>query len=123
LCCRNHLKHLKETCHDEQNSADVTLSNADFEEALGIYLASSMSCCFTKETDTASTPAVICIYTYVYTLSVAQINNKLERIWEEVVIAQFEVLSQYFPGGVEKSCEKPQSGQPLSGPRFEPGIS
>jgi hypothetical protein len=28
-----------------------------------------------------------------------------------------------FPGGTEKTHEKPQSGQPVSGPRFEPGTS
>jgi hypothetical protein len=46
---------MKEISHDDQNSADVALSNADFEEALGIYLVRSISYCFTKETSTVNT--------------------------------------------------------------------
>jgi hypothetical protein len=61
---------MKETSHDEQNSADVALSNADFEEALGIYLVRSISCCFTKETSTANT-IYMHIYIYIYTHSVS----------------------------------------------------
>jgi hypothetical protein len=38
------------------------------------------------------------------------INNELERIWKEVVVAYFEVLSQHLPGGGWKSHEKDQSG-------------
>jgi hypothetical protein len=34
---------MKETSHDEQNSVDVTLRSADFEEALGIYLVRNIS--------------------------------------------------------------------------------
>lgn len=48
LCCRYRFKHLKESCHDEQNCVDVTLRKADFEEALGIYLAGSINTCTKK---------------------------------------------------------------------------
>jgi hypothetical protein len=44
LCCRNHFKQMKKTSHDEQNSGDVALSSADFEEALGIHLVRNISC-------------------------------------------------------------------------------
>jgi hypothetical protein len=27
------------------------------------------------------------------------VNNELERIWKEVAVAKFEVLSQHLPGG------------------------
>jgi hypothetical protein len=50
------------------------------------------------------------------------VNGKLERIWKEAVVACFKVLS---PGicleGLRKTT-KPQSGLPVSGPRFEPEI-
>jgi hypothetical protein len=35
----------------------------------------------------------------------------------------FEVLSLHLPGGTEGNHEKPQSGQPVSGPIFEPVTS
>jgi hypothetical protein len=44
LCCRNHFKQLKETSHGEQNSVDIAVSSADFEEALGIHLVKNISC-------------------------------------------------------------------------------
>jgi hypothetical protein len=31
-----------------------------------------------------------------------------------------KVLFRYVPGGAKKNHEKPQSGYPVSGPRFEP---
>jgi hypothetical protein len=40
------------------------------------------------------------------------------RVWPK-----FEVLSRHLPGGTEESHEKYQSGLPVSGLRFEPGIS
>jgi hypothetical protein len=51
------------------------------------------------------------------------VNNELKRMWKEVVMAKFKVLSQHLPVGTEENHEKPQSGQPVSGPRFEPGTS
>lgn len=63
LCCRNNFKRMKVTSHDEQNSAGVALSNADFEEALGIYLVRSISCCFTKEPIQQTHHICVCIYT------------------------------------------------------------
>jgi hypothetical protein len=36
--------------------------------------------------------------------------NKLERMWKEVIMAQFKVLSYDCPGGIEEDREKPQSG-------------
>jgi hypothetical protein len=37
--------------------------------------------------------------------------------------SNFKVLSWHSPGGTEKNHEKPQSGEPVSGPRFEPRTS
>jgi hypothetical protein len=37
-------------------------------------------------------------------------NNKLEGIWKEAVMAQFKVLSHHLPGGTEENQEKPMSG-------------
>jgi hypothetical protein len=37
-------------------------------------------------------------------------NNKLERTWKEVVMSQFEVLSQPLFGGAEKNHQRLQSG-------------
>jgi hypothetical protein len=47
-------------------------------------------------------------------------NAELERIWNEAVMAHFQVLSWYSPGGNEENHKKPQSEQPVSRPRFEP---
>jgi hypothetical protein len=33
-------------------------------------------------------------------------NNELETIWKEVVVAYFKVLSERLPGGSEKIHEK-----------------
>jgi hypothetical protein len=46
---------------------------------------------------------------YIYT-QYHKIDSELEKIWEKVVIAQFEVLSQYSSGRSEKDREKLQSG-------------
>jgi hypothetical protein len=32
-------------------------------------------------------------------------NNKLERMWKETVLASFQVLSQNVPGGLRKKTE------------------
>jgi hypothetical protein len=37
-------------------------------------------------------------------------NNELERMWKEKVMACFEILSWHLPGGTEETHEKPQSG-------------
>jgi hypothetical protein len=37
-------------------------------------------------------------------------NNELERMWKEAVMAQFEVLSQYLPADTEETIEEPQPG-------------
>jgi hypothetical protein len=34
-----------------------------------------------------------------------------------------KLLSRHLPGETEESHEKTKSGQPVSGPRFEPGTS
>jgi hypothetical protein len=34
-------------------------------------------------------------------------NNELERIWKEAVVASYKVLSQHLPGGTEKIHETP----------------
>jgi hypothetical protein len=33
-------------------------------------------------------------------------NDALERIWKDVVVAYFEVLSTHFPGETEETHEK-----------------
>jgi hypothetical protein len=45
------------------------------------------------------------------------VNNELERMCMEAVVALFKVQSQHLPGGTEEIQEKTQ---PLSGLRFEP---
>jgi hypothetical protein len=47
----------------------------------------------------------------------------MERMWREVVWPKFRYRFQNLPRGTEENHETPQSGQPVSGPRFEPGIS
>jgi hypothetical protein len=37
------------------------------------------------------------------------VNNELERMWKEVVIAEFKVLLWHLPGGAEQNPEKPQN--------------
>jgi hypothetical protein len=49
------------------------------------------------------------------------VNNKLERMWKEAVVAKSKEPSR--PGGTEENHENPQSGQPVSGLRFEPWTS
>jgi hypothetical protein len=36
-------------------------------------------------------------------------NNELERIMKEAVVAQFETLYWYLPGGTEENHKTPQS--------------
>jgi hypothetical protein len=31
------------------------------------------------------------------------VNNELESIWKEVVVASFKVLAWHFPGGTEEN--------------------
>jgi hypothetical protein len=38
------------------------------------------------------------------------VNNELERMWEEAVMAQFKVISWHSPGGTDENHEKPQRG-------------
>jgi hypothetical protein len=45
----------------------------------------------------------------------------MERIWKEVVMAYFKVLSWFLSGTTAENHKKAQSGQPVSRPRFEPG--
>jgi hypothetical protein len=37
-------------------------------------------------------------------------NDKLERMWKELVVAKFKVLSWDLSGSSEKTHEKPLSG-------------
>jgi hypothetical protein len=48
------------------------------------------------------------------------VNDELEMMCKEAVVAEFKVLSQHLPGGTD---EKSWSGYPVSGPRFEPETS
>jgi hypothetical protein len=38
------------------------------------------------------------------------VNNELESMWKEAVMAQFKVLSRHLPGGTDEIHEKPRSG-------------
>jgi hypothetical protein len=37
------------------------------------------------------------------------VNNKLKRVWREVVVANLIDLSQHLSGGADRNHEKPQS--------------
>jgi hypothetical protein len=49
---------------------------------------------------------------YLTTMSAAQNETELERMWKEKVVAQFKALSLRSPGGTEEDQEKP--GQDLN---------
>jgi hypothetical protein len=51
------------------------------------------------------------------------VNDKLEMIWKEAVVANFKVISRYSSGGTEVKPENPQSGYQVFGSRFEPRTS
>jgi hypothetical protein len=51
------------------------------------------------------------------------VNDEMGSIWKEVAVAYLKVLPRNFPGGTGEKHEKPQPGQPVSGPRFELGTS
>jgi hypothetical protein len=34
-------------------------------------------------------------------------NDELERMWKEAVVAKFKILSRYFSGGTEENHEHP----------------
>jgi hypothetical protein len=38
------------------------------------------------------------------------VNNELEIIWKEAIVAQFEAISQHLPEENEENHKKPQSG-------------
>jgi hypothetical protein len=46
-------------------------------------------------------------------------NNELEKMWKEVVMAYFKILSEHLPEGTEENHVKPQSGYLVPGPRFD----
>jgi hypothetical protein len=46
------------------------------------------------------------------------LNNELERLWKEVIMALVEVLQQYLAGGIDNTT-KHLSGWPVSGPGLE----
>jgi hypothetical protein len=50
-------------------------------------------------------------------------NNELERIRKEMVVAFFKALSRNLPGVTEEKSGKSQSGWAVSGPTFELGTS
>jgi hypothetical protein len=51
-------------------------------------------------------------------------NDKFERIWKEVIMAYFKMLSQYLPGGSEENHKNPHSGQDLNPglPKHKAGV-
>jgi hypothetical protein len=50
------------------------------------------------------------------------VNDKLERIWKEAVVACFKVLSTGICQEGLRKTTKPQSELPVSWPRFEPEL-
>jgi hypothetical protein len=67
-----------------------------------------------------------CLYPMVY-LSVTQatqrrfVNNELERMWKEAVVANLQYLPEHFPGVTEENHKKPYLEYSVSLSRFEPG--
>jgi hypothetical protein len=63
--------------------------------------------------------------TYVYWQSCQylkvqrSVNDELERMWKEVDMTSFEILSWHLPRGIEKRHTKPQSGQSAPQSRFK----
>jgi hypothetical protein len=49
------------------------------------------------------------------------LNRKLDKIWREVVVGQFEVLSRILLRAIKEIHKNPLVT--LSGPRFKPRIS
>jgi hypothetical protein len=49
------------------------------------------------------------------------VNNELETMWKETVIALFKALPQHTPGETDWNFDK-QSRQPVFWPRFKPSI-
>lgn len=47
------------------------------------------------------------------------VNNQLERMQEESVMAQFEILSQHFISGTKENHKLCQSRQMVAGMTFE----
>jgi hypothetical protein len=47
-------------------------------------------------------------------------NNELEKIWKDVAMAQFKVLTQYLLWGNEENCETSQLEYLVSVMRFKP---
>jgi hypothetical protein len=45
------------------------------------------------------------------------VNNKLERLWKEAVMALFEVLPQALSGGTDEENQNPLSKKSMSWPR------
>jgi hypothetical protein len=50
-------------------------------------------------------------------------DDELKWVWKEAVVDYFKVLFRYSHGGTEQNHEKPQSGQSVFLPRFEPDTS
>jgi hypothetical protein len=51
------------------------------------------------------------------------VNNELERMCKEVVMAQFKVLSWDLAAWIEENHENPQSEQSMSWSGFKPDTS
>jgi hypothetical protein len=49
------------------------------------------------------------------------VNNEFERIWKEAAIVFSEVLCRHVPEETEENHDKAQSGQSVSGSRYETG--
>jgi hypothetical protein len=69
--------------------------------------------------------AVHCLSCLVVAVArmMALTNKKLEIVWMEPVVVQFKISHLYLHRKTEENHENPQWGQPVSWPRFEPGIS
>jgi len=50
------------------------------------------------------------VYRHIPALFEHWVNDELERMCKEAVVAKFEVLSRHLPGGTKGNHENPQSG-------------
>jgi hypothetical protein len=76
-----------------------------------------------------------CCYLFVYVLIVEAVsssgnevwsggmivNNELKRIWKEVIMVLFKVLTQHFHGGTTENHKQPQDSQSVCSD-MKPGL-
>jgi ATP sulfurylase len=71
----------------------------------------------------ASKPMYHCIYIYVASYTWMTVNNELEIMWKEAVIAAYcKVLAQHLPTRTKENHKQLQTRELLFWPRFEASI-